>query len=220
MSQVGEVGLLPWVRRFLWGVEEDLGKMHKKLLEAGRVAWDVYVGVVNASVLDEVVGKARGVVEAVDAVVFDILELMRRVGEARLRGVEGFKDVVMSEFAPKSGYRVCPRCGKRYDWLERKIIYGRTYVYAVHEHKEGGKKYRKRCYLGPAYGYKHGTATHGGLVLKSAVDRARLFDYLYTLVVYLLKDPERVLDKLGVDKSMAADLGTQLEMLAKVLKNL
>ena len=65
--------------------------------------------------------------------------------------------------------RVCPRCGRPYDWVERrKVRTGpntyRYYYYAVHLDRE--TKRREACYLGPVDGYSHGAVTHqdvGGL---------------------------------------------------------
>mgnify|MGYP000153166952 CR=1 FL=1 len=45
----------------------------------------------------------------------------------------------------------CPRCGEAYDRIEEQEINGRVYLYAVHY--EDGKK--RRCYLGPAEGYRY-----------------------------------------------------------------
>jgi hypothetical protein len=56
--------------------------------------------------------------------------------------------------------RICPRCGQPYRWLERKVIDGRTYLFAVHN------GYRS-CYLGPVDGYVRGTITHPFLKLSA-----------------------------------------------------
>jgi hypothetical protein len=55
---------------------------------------------------------------------------------------------------------VCPRCGKPFRWIYSGAIYGRTYLYAVHEEVEGGKKRRRKCYLGPASSYEYVSKTH------------------------------------------------------------
>ena len=54
--------------------------------------------------------------------------------------------------------RICPRCGQPYRWLERKMIDGREYLFAVHD------GYR-RCYLGPVGGYALMKVTHPYLKL-------------------------------------------------------
>jgi len=43
---------------------------------------------------------------------------------------------------------VCPRCGQR-GWLETMRVGGNTYLYCVHERREGGVRRRHKCYLGP-----------------------------------------------------------------------
>ena len=55
--------------------------------------------------------------------------------------------------------KVCPRCGRPIDWVERhKVKTGvnsyRYYVLAVHVDKDTKK--RRKCYLGPLEGYKVG----------------------------------------------------------------
>jgi hypothetical protein len=45
-----------------------------------------------------------------------------------------------------SASRVCPRCGKPYRTIERKVLGGRAYLYAYHG-KARGKT--QLCYLGP-----------------------------------------------------------------------
>lgn len=115
--------------------------------------------------------------------------------------------------------KICPRCGSQYSYLERKRVYGRVYVYAVHEYREGGKRHRKWCCLGPLEGYRHATTTHEvyGLFLKSAIDSNRLYEYLDTIVSYLLEDPSNIVSKLGVDRSRAISLATKLDRLSKAI---
>jgi hypothetical protein len=65
--------------------------------------------------------------------------------------------------------KICPRCGRPYDWVERrKVKTGlgtyRYYYYAVHLDKD--TKRRDVCYLGPVDGYVAAAVTHqdvGGL---------------------------------------------------------
>jgi hypothetical protein len=45
--------------------------------------------------------------------------------------------------------RICPVCGQRITYLEKKKIHERIYFYSVHVKREGGKRKVKRCYLGP-----------------------------------------------------------------------
>ena len=48
-----------------------------------------------------------------------------------------------------TAYRVCPRCGRPIDWIERRVKNGHVYIYAYHYVKdENGKRKVKKCYLG------------------------------------------------------------------------
>jgi len=56
---------------------------------------------------------------------------------------------------------ICPRCGQPFRWIYSETIYGRTYLYAVHEYlDENGRKKRKKCYLGPADSYAYVSMMH------------------------------------------------------------
>ena len=59
--------------------------------------------------------------------------------------------------------RICPRCGRPYNWLDRKTIDGRRYLFAVHVING----VRKSCYLGPEDGYVHAARTHPFLQLSA-----------------------------------------------------
>ena len=88
--------------------------------------------------------------------------------------------------------RVCPRCKSVYSYIERKKVYGREYLYAVHEYRENGKRHKKRCYLGPAEGYIYTSLTHrdSGLVFFGADDPKRYLRYLYDELGFLMKECE------------------------------
>jgi len=55
---------------------------------------------------------------------------------------------------------MCPRCGKVVSWIQRAKVGGRVYLYAVHEERSGGKRRRRRCYLGPSDGYEYVSRLH------------------------------------------------------------
>jgi len=87
--------------------------------------------------------------------------------------------------------KICPRCGERYSWLERRVVRegGREYeyFYAVHEYKENGKRRIKKCYLGPAE-YRYVSLTHEtkeGLVFSGLLDSDRAIKYLYSIMAYI-----------------------------------
>jgi RNA polymerase-binding transcription factor DksA len=66
-------------------------------------------------------------------------------------------------------YRVCPRCGRPIDWLERRVRNGHVYIYAYHYVKdENGKRKVKKCYLGPEkYDYTNRVLATAGIQVKS-----------------------------------------------------
>jgi len=87
--------------------------------------------------------------------------------------------------------KICPRCGERYSWLERRVVRegGREYeyFYAVHEYRENGKRRIKKCYLGPDT-YKYVSLTHEsreGLVFSGLLDSDRAIKYLYSIMAYI-----------------------------------
>jgi len=87
--------------------------------------------------------------------------------------------------------KICPRCGERYSWLERRVVReeGREYeyFYAVHEYRESGKRRVKKCYLGPAE-YRYVSLTHEtkeGLVFSGLLDSNRAIKYLYSIMAYI-----------------------------------
>jgi hypothetical protein len=45
---------------------------------------------------------------------------------------------------------VCPRCGRAYQYIEKRKVGNNVYFYAVHDwvKREDGKRYAVRCYLG------------------------------------------------------------------------
>ena len=68
-----------------------------------------------------------------------------------------------------TAYRVCPRCGRPIDWVERRVMNGHVYYYAWHIiTDENGQKRRKKCYLGPEkYDYANRVLTTAGIQVKS-----------------------------------------------------
>jgi hypothetical protein len=88
---------------------------------------------------------------------------------------------------------ICPRCGEPYRWIYQETIHGRTYLYAVHEIVEEGKKKRKKCYLGPADSYKYVSATHD-LVFYGPTRDDRYIKYL-----------EEILDLFASEEPVSTD---------------
>lgn len=84
---------------------------------------------------------------------------------------------------------ICPRCGRPYNWIERKKVGERVYLYAVHVVGEGKNRRREKCYLGPEGNYEYVTRMHAheGLVLKGLMDADRALEYLTALADTVLK---------------------------------
>ena len=90
---------------------------------------------------------------------------------------------------------ICPRCGKPFRWIYRENIYGRSYLYAVHEVVEEGKKKRRKCYLGPTDSYVYVSMMHD-LSFYGLIKEDRYIRYLeeildlFTSDVPVSTDPE------------------------------
>ncbi|PUA32105.1 MAG: hypothetical protein B9J98_04450 [Candidatus Terraquivivens tikiterensis] len=89
---------------------------------------------------------------------------------------------------------VCPRCGGRISYYERRrdARTGRIYVYAAHYegYTKVGRKVRKKvskCYLGPAESYEYVSRTHfrEGLILRGLADSDRAVAYIDSLISYI-----------------------------------
>lgn len=50
---------------------------------------------------------------------------------------------------------VCPICGSKISYLEKRKIGNRVYLYSVHVKREKGKRIIKKCYLGKETKYLH-----------------------------------------------------------------
>jgi len=83
--------------------------------------------------------------------------------------------------------RLCPRCGLPFSYLERHVVGGRVYFYAVHYYgrDECGRKRVRKCYLGPVF-YVYGSKTHEreGLILRGLIDSERILNYLDAIINY------------------------------------
>ena len=109
--------------------------------------------------------------------------------------------------------RVCPRCGLPYSYIERRVVGGRVYLYAVHVSKvrEGGRSKRKvrKCYLGPEDSYEYVSKLHEreGIVLRGLADRQRIIKYLDAIIRYIESngDPE-TLSKIRARLERALDI--------------
>lgn len=113
-----------------------------------------------------------------------------------------------------ASYKVCPRCGESYSYIERKRIKGskQEYFYAVHMHKEGGKWKKRRCYLGPKL-YSRVAPLQGFQLHGLMVDHhSRLLEYLDGIISEL---EEAELDQEGMGR--LRDLSLRLARLLERL---
>ena len=107
--------------------------------------------------------------------------------------------------------RVCPRCGSKYNWIERHKRGGRIYLYAVHKEGKGKNAKRWKCYLGPSNSYVYVTKTHRqeGLRLKGLADVDRALEYLDALINYV--------ETVELDGAVRLKLAERFKQLAEVL---
>jgi len=76
--------------------------------------------------------------------------------------------------------KICPRCGLKYSYIDKKRVGDQTYLYAVHYLKLGGKRRIRKCYLGPEDKYIYVSKLHE-FSLRGPVDRLRILKYLRSL---------------------------------------
>jgi hypothetical protein len=92
---------------------------------------------------------------------------------------------------------ICPRCGSKYNYIEKREQGNNTYLLAVHRYKEGGKTRVKKCYLGPESQYLYVTQMHRDerLILRGLMSYGRAIEYLKRIAEYLrnenLNDDEK-----------------------------
>jgi len=92
---------------------------------------------------------------------------------------------------PKHETKVCPSCGMPYRSVVTRQKGNRLYVYAVHQYKDSGGKWRKyECYLGPAEQYIH-AEKFNQINLKGAIAEDRFVEYLEKIVRDRLTEDHR-----------------------------
>lgn len=106
---------------------------------------------------------------------------------------------------------ICPRCGVKINWIERRRVGDSIYYYAVHETKIEGKRHIRKCYLGPeTYEYVSRTHAREGLVLRGLLDSDRVLDYLDAIIAYLEANP--------LEPQVARHLAVKFKLLAERLE--
>jgi len=85
--------------------------------------------------------------------------------------------------------KICPRCGQKYSYIERRSVGDQVYLYAVHYLKVEGKRKVRKCYLGPESSYIYVSKMHE-FTLRGPLDKKRVLRYLSSLldIIVLRKD--------------------------------
>ena len=88
--------------------------------------------------------------------------------------------------------KICPKCGVKYSWLERRVTKHNVYIYAVHVTFEGKKRKVRKCYLGAEKCYKYVERVHYDIapMLRGLHDSKRAIDYLERIVDFLESNSE------------------------------
>jgi len=120
-----------------------------------------------------------------------------------------------------TAYRVCPRCGRPIDWLERRVVNGHVYYYAWHIIVDkNGQKRRKKCYLGPEkYDYANRVLATAGIQVKSLA--RQLIDdkpLIASQLEELAKAIEEKMAKAEISAYTAQQLADRLQGLADRLR--
>ena len=90
--------------------------------------------------------------------------------------------------------KICPRCGQKYSYIDRKKVGDQVYLYAVHYFKSGKKRRIKKCYLGPEDKYIYVSRLHE-FSLRGPVDRLRILNYLDAILNILVLEREKLGEK-------------------------
>ena len=92
---------------------------------------------------------------------------------------------------------MCPRCGAKYNYIERRKKGDQVYLYAVHKWKEGDRVRVKKCYLGPENEYIYVAHMHEdiGLNLYGLMTKERALFYIQALTRYYQSKGEHKLTK-------------------------
>ncbi|OYT57274.1 MAG: hypothetical protein B6U76_01490 [Desulfurococcales archaeon ex4484_217_2] len=110
--------------------------------------------------------------------------------------------------------RICPRCGRKFSYLEKHRRGDRIYVYAVHYegYSKSGRRISKRitkCYLGPVEEYEYVSALQP-ITLYGLLKKGRLYSYVRELTSFVMKAP--------LSKELAIQIAEQFEEAAEVLR--
>jgi len=116
--------------------------------------------------------------------------------------------------------KICPVCGARYSYIERRRTKHNVYIYFVHIYFEGRRRRVKKCYAGAEKCYKYVERTHFDIapMFRGLHDEKRAIDYLERLVDFLESNAESY--DVETLKDMRARLEGFLSYLDAVIYNL
>ena len=109
--------------------------------------------------------------------------------------------------------KICPRCGAKFSYIERRRTAHNVYLYAVHVSFQGRKRKVRKCYLGAEIMYKYVERTHSDLAprFRGMHDKNRVLDYLRAISEYLVNHND------DYDLEDLKNIRTRLEELLYVL---
>ena len=87
--------------------------------------------------------------------------------------------------------RVCPRCGLKYSYIERRKVGNQVYLLAVHYSKRGKRRKVRKCYLGPENSYLYVSKMHE-FTLRGPFDKMRVLKYLDALLDIVIAKREEL----------------------------
>jgi len=102
-----------------------------------------------------------------------------------------------SEKENSSG-RICPRCGNPYSYIEKRVVRGRTYYYAVHYIGSGKDRKTKKCYLGAEI-YEYVNRLHGNMVMLRGLILMNPIEYLQEILNFILDQDNEQLKQKALD---------------------
>jgi hypothetical protein len=108
---------------------------------------------------------------------------------------------------------ICPKCGQRYNYVEKRTVGNNTYYYAVHVIGRGKDRKKRKCYLGPEK-YIYNKKKHAEI---SKEQLAQILPLFISQLEKAKEDPE-ILNELGLDLATLGKLAGKLLRLVNTLK--
>jgi len=79
--------------------------------------------------------------------------------------------------------KICPRCGERYTYLEKRKIGNNVYLYCVHESRKGKKRTVIKHYIGPEVAYIYANTFNEPVIRVRSPLADQLADIKYALEI-------------------------------------